>query len=406
MADNTREIALLLDWENIRFGLSQRNLAPNISAIREEAASLGRVVIARAYGDFQNRSMYDDPSRLYAAGIEPVYVPGRFYQNRLDGEDALVRKNSVDVKLTADCVEFCHRYPDITAYMLVSGDGDFIHLVNTLRPYGKFVAIIALSWSASQRLMESADLVRYYDRDVEPSAGELGRTFAPEARIADALPSGDMSGLFEEIREIVEERDGPLVLAALKPMLSARVGEFDERAFGHAKFKQLMMQAEREGYVRLITEGLVDWVIPAGAEPDAVVERDEADGLEFDSVRSYYVPPAGSQDSFEMLPENLRHQIIRFSNSLDLNSRYVTFRYLSQNLSEQPWMHLDYSGLVSALNSAVDMGLFTRNTYEDFNVHTGMRRELPTLDLNLDHPQVVEALDWNNVSSASGTSPD
>ena len=403
MADdnNTREIALLLDWENIRFGLSQRNLAPNISAIREEAASLGRVVVARAYGDFQNRAMYDDPSRLYAAGIEPVYVPGRFYQNRLEGEDAMVRKNSVDVKLTADCVEFCHRYPDITAYMLVSGDGDFIHLVNTLRPYGKFVAIIALSWSASQRLMESADLVRYYDLDVEPSAGELGRRFAPEGRIADALPSGDLSGLYAGIRDIVEERDGPLVLAALKPMLKERVGDFDERAFGHAKFKQLMMQAEREGYVRLITEGLVDWVIPADADPDTVVEREEADGVGYSSGPSYYVPPAGSQDSFEMLPENLRSQIIRFSNSLDLNSRYVTFRYLSQNLSEQPWMHLDYNSLVSALNSAVDIGLFTRNTYEDFNVHTGMRRELPTLDLNLDHPQVVEALDWNTVSSES-----
>ena len=62
--------------------------------------------------------------------------------------------------------------------------------------------------------------------------------------------------------------------------------------------------------------------------------------------------------------------------------------------------------MVSALNSAVDMGLFTRNTYEDFNIHTGMRRELPTLELNLDHPQVVEALDWNNVSSGASESSD
>ena len=154
----------------------------------------------------------------------------------------------------------------------------------------------------------------------------------------------------------MEERDGPLVLAALKPMLKDRVGDFDERAFGHAKFKQLMMEAEREGYVRLITEGLVDWVIAADADPDTVVEREETNGLGYSSGPSYYVPPAGSQDSFEMLPKNLRHQIIRFSNSLDLNSRYITFRYLSQNLSEQPWMHLDYSGLVSALNSAVDIG--------------------------------------------------
>ena len=70
-----REIALLLDWENIRFGLQHRNLTPNISAIMEEAQSLGRVVVARAYADFQNYVMFNDPRRLYAAGIEPVYVP-------------------------------------------------------------------------------------------------------------------------------------------------------------------------------------------------------------------------------------------------------------------------------------------------------------------------------------------
>ena len=130
--ENQREIALLLDWENIRFGLQQRNLVPNISAIREEAESLGRVVVSRAYADFQNYALSNDPRRLYAAGIEPVYVPGRVYQS---GEDGLppVRKNSVDVKLTADCVEFCHLYPNIEVYMLVSGDGDFIHLVKTLR---------------------------------------------------------------------------------------------------------------------------------------------------------------------------------------------------------------------------------------------------------------------------------
>ena len=387
--ENQREIALLLDWENIRFGLQQRNLVPNISAIREEAESLGRVVVSRAYADFQNYTLSNDPRRLYAAGIEPVYVPGRVYQS---GEDGLppVRKNSVDVKLTADCVDFCHLYPNIEVYMLVSGDGDFIHLVKTLRPYGKFVAIVALSWTASPRLTESADWVRYYDLDVEPSASlEKQPTPVPDAPKAP-IPN-DLRKVFQGIKEIVEDQNGPLVLAALKPVLAQKVEDFQERKFGHAKFKPLVMEAEDAGYVRVVTEGLVDWVMPVDTHFDSVDEEAE-DSIGFDHTPGFNQGERSGPVTFDLLPGSIKGDIIRFSDSLEQRSRYVTFRYLSQNLSQQPWMQLEYNYLVNAINSAIDEGLFTRENFEDFDEYTGLIRRLPTLKLNREHSEVESAL--------------
>ena len=389
--ENQREIALLLDWENIRFGLQQRNLVPNISAIREEAESLGRVVVSRAYADFQNYALSNDPRRLYAAGIEPVYVPGRVYQSSEDGLPP-VRKNSVDVKLTADCVDFCHLYPNIEVYMLVSGDGDFIHLVKTLRPYGKFVAIVALSWTASPRLTESADWVRYYDLDVEPSAS-IDHEKQPEP-VPDApkvpIPN-DLRKVYQGIKDIVEDQKGPLVLAALKPMLAQKVEDFQERKFGHAKFKPLVMEAEDAGYVRVVTEGLVDWVMPVDTHFDSVDEEAE-DAIGFDHTPGFSQAERGGQGTFDLLPGAIKGDIIRFSDSLEQRSRYVTFRYLSQNLSQQPWIQLEYNYLVNAINSAIDEGLFTRETYEDFDEYTGLIRRLPTLKLNRDHAQVESVL--------------
>ena len=387
--ENQREIALLLDWENIRFGLQQRNLVPNISAIREEAESLGRVVVSRAYADFQNYALSNDPRRLYAAGIEPVYVPGRVYQS---GENGMppVRKNSVDVKLTADCVDFCHLYPNIEVYMLVSGDGDFIHLVKTLRPYGKFVAIVALSWTASPRLTESADWVRYYDLDVEPSVNE-DKQPAPVPDAPKAPIPNDLRKVFQGIKEIVEDQNGPLVLAALKPMLAQKVEDFHERKFGHAKFKPLVMEAEDAGYVRVVTEGLVDWVMPVDTHFDSV-DEDAEDTIGFDHGQDFNQGDRTGPGPFDLLPDSIRDDIIRFSDSLEQRSRYVTFRYLSQNLSQQPWMQLDYHYLVNAINSAIDAGLFTRENYEDFDEYTGLIRRLPTLKLNRDHTQVEAAL--------------
>ena len=56
-------------------------------------------------------------------------------------------KNSVDVKMTADCIECAHSYPNINTFVLVSGDSDFLHVVNALRTMGKRVVIIGVSWS-------------------------------------------------------------------------------------------------------------------------------------------------------------------------------------------------------------------------------------------------------------------
>ena len=401
--DGNREIALLLDWENIRFGLQQQNLAPNISAIMEEAQGLGRVVVARAYADFQNHVMFNDPRRLYAAGVEPVYVPGRVYQNDRDGIISSVRKNSVDVKLTADCVEFCYRYPNIDAYMLVSGDGDFIHLVKTLRPYGKFVAIVALSWTASPRLTESADWVKFYDLDVEPSVQRnMTSSSLPDAAKALEEPIGDdLRQVYEAIRDITNGRKSPIVLAALKPLLSHTMKDFDEGKFGHSKFKPLVMDAYTRGYVKVVTEGLVDWVMPNGADFDSI--EDDTEAIDFDSARPIFSNDFGDDFSDDLTSDGITQDTIRFCDSLEQRSRYITFRYLTQNLSQQPWMQLDFDYLVRAMNRAIEDGLFTRETYEDFDEYTGYIRRLPTLKLNRDHPDVKEALqtataDWTGSS--------
>ena len=390
--EGNREIALLLDWENIRFGLQQQNLAPNISAIMEEVQALGRVVVARAYADFQNHIMFNDPRRLYAAGIEPVYVPGRVYQNDRDGIVSSVRKNSVDVKLTADCVEFCFRYPNIDAYMLVSGDGDFIHLVKTLRPYGKFVAIVALSWTASPRLTESADWVKFYDLDVEPSVQRNMTASLPDSPDTPEEPvSDELREVYESIKDITNDRKSPIVLAALKPLLTHRIRDFDENRFGYTKFKPLVMDAYDRGYVKVVTEGLVDWVMSTGADFDSI--EDDSEAIEYDGPQPAFRNDLGYQGDDDPASGAITKDTIRFCDSLEQRSRYITFRYLTQNLSQQPWMQLDFDYLVRAMNKAIEDGLFTRETYEDFDEYSGYIRKLPTLKLNRDHPDVKEALD-------------
>ncbi|MCJ7786837.1 NYN domain-containing protein, partial [Patescibacteria group bacterium] len=65
-----------------------------------------------------------------------------------------LKKADWDVGITVDAIRIA---PGVDTVILVSGDGDFIQLVEYLKNQGKRVEIIAFGRSASARLKEIAD---------------------------------------------------------------------------------------------------------------------------------------------------------------------------------------------------------------------------------------------------------
>ena len=292
------DVALFLDWENFKISLATGRRAPNVSALKEEVSNLGRVVVAKAYADWVTRApelrgasqFNNDPPALYAAGIEPVYVPTRLYHGGTgsgQGRHVTV-KNSVDVKMTADCIECAHSYPNISTFVLVSGDSDFIHVVNTLRTMGKRVVIIGVSWATSRRLADQVDGLILYDVDVDPvTAPEpvpAGNGRAPARSSSMTRP--ELAAVIHEIEEIVRserQAGGTPLLTSIKQRLMRRYPGFDEKQLGYSGFKKLMARVAQEGNIKLTTAGLVDWATmsdePAPSEIDvaaATAEQEEA----------------------------------------------------------------------------------------------------------------------------------
>lgn len=65
-----------------------------------------------------------------------------------------MKKADWDVGLTVDAIRLA---PSVDAAVLITGDGDFIPLVEYLQAHGKQVEVIAFAKSASSRLKETAD---------------------------------------------------------------------------------------------------------------------------------------------------------------------------------------------------------------------------------------------------------
>lgn len=351
------DVALLIDWENIKKSLQDEELKPNISAIRETAERYGRLVIARAYADWPDPWHRRDPGRLHNAGIEPIYVPTKSSVRR--GARPERSHNSVDVKLTADCIEIIHRYPMIQTIVLVSGDADFIHAINLVRPYGRRVVAIGVSWSSATSLMETVDEFIEYDKEII-QADPGGTPVTGEQK-------HDLDQALNLIPEIVARSrfPGRAITKWVRRELVKKLDRFNERDFGFDTFRQFLQLAESQQLIELVTtEDMVEWV----HLPDAPKV------------------PAGSP-----LPADILPVMIRFALQAEQRYNYVTFNFLLNRMMEAKLSPHTRSQLAGILSDAINDELFLRGQHQRTNGE-GKTQDVRTIELNMTHPAVLAAI--------------
>lgn len=371
------DVAMFIDWENIKYGLlNHENRLPNAQALKDAAGRFGRVVTAKAYANWQEGHNLRDPNDLYSVGIEPIYVPTLFVGTGDPATDGhLRRKNSVDIKLAVDAVELALMNPAIETFVFATGDGDFIHLVNTLRTRGKRVVIVGLSWSTSWQLTSNAD--QFIPYDVEVDRGTPATAPAPTAASLDEA----FSALAEVVKNVREKRR-PNVFAQVKLLLTTRLGSFDEQKYGFSKFKDFMREAESRGLVKTQTVGLTDRVflpnedIEPGltSETPQVAEEEEAE-LDLREM------PAGPAS------ENLM-ALLRLVGLLEQSSPFVSFNYIVNRALEARLMPGAAAEVSQLLDRAIREEMLVTDSRTILDRVTGEYRDINVFKLNRRHPVV------------------
>ena len=149
----TGEVGLFIDLENIRYSfLNVYQIEPNISAFIEKARKHGRVSVAMAYADFNEHPNWVRRA-LDVAGILARDVPVRRFVR--DGQERL--KSSADLHMLMDIMETALDRPQVTTYVLMTGDSDYIRVVTWIKNrFEKRVIISGVPGTVSSDLVAAA----------------------------------------------------------------------------------------------------------------------------------------------------------------------------------------------------------------------------------------------------------
>ncbi len=241
-------VAVFFDYENIVYSLRNRfEQKANFDALITKCKEFGRLTVAKAFADWG--LPYMSPALMYAlqsSGFELVFVPTGSTQSNSP------RKNVADLYMAISVMDVLYNRPDIDTYVLLTGDRDFMVLVNHLKQCGKHVIAIGVDGSSSYYLTQAVDDFFYYSEVEEIFEDQPKRQKGRPTNIYDAL---------QQAVQVMREKGRTPRLTNLKPIMVELMGNFDEKTYtdskgrNFVKFKDFVQEAQRRGTVRLLRRG-------------------------------------------------------------------------------------------------------------------------------------------------------
>ena len=252
MAADDERIALFLDFENLALGARDRGERLDMSVVMEALSERGRVVVRRAYADWNLFS--EHRAGLVGERIEMIEVPQR---------TGMVRKNAADIKLAVDALELAFQREFITTFVIGSGDSDFTPLVLKLRELNKKVIGVGVEGSTSELLPGACDEFLFYEGLLGRGSGSAPRRRRRKGRADDAQgdaadePQSDIAELSRQFTKTLSglqrTTDGSVLSSMIKRALLRKDPTFAEGDYGFRTWGELTQHLASLGVIELRT---------------------------------------------------------------------------------------------------------------------------------------------------------
>jgi uncharacterized protein (TIGR00288 family) len=260
------KIAVFIDFDNIEIGVkSTLHREFDVAVVLDGLKERGEIVTKFAYANWGRQE-----SATRALSEHAVQMVQRDPSPRGD-------KNGADINLALDALEMAFTHDHINAFAIVSGDSDFIALVNKLKQYDKrifvvggraftstilqkncheFVAYESLMDEPRSRSVQSQqerppqDRPQQHDRPHDrPPQQQQQQQRPPHKR--QALDLVQAMPLVERALGVLERREVRPQLGLLKSTMLQLDSTFNEKAYGASSFTDFVEKLQKADFVEV-----------------------------------------------------------------------------------------------------------------------------------------------------------
>jgi uncharacterized protein (TIGR00288 family) len=260
-------IAVFVDYDNIEIGVKSTlrrefDVSLALGALKER----GDVVAKFAYANWGRQ---EGATRQMAENA--VQMVQRIPSPRGD-------KNGADINLALDALEMAFTHAHVNAFAIVSGDSDFIPLVNKLKEYGKTVFVLGGKAFTSTILQQNCHEFVSYESLLEDGDRIVAQPM-PDRRDRDRVERGDRPErperkdkrdrgqrpppldlsqampLVERALQVLERRAVQPQLGLLKSTMLQLDPAFSERAYGAGSFSDFVERLKKAEFINVSGSG-------------------------------------------------------------------------------------------------------------------------------------------------------
>ncbi|MBK8816235.1 MAG: NYN domain-containing protein [Methylococcaceae bacterium] len=210
------KIAIFIDVEN----LTQWVKEDGPEKLLSELSSTGQIIVRRAYGNWTNQNLFNFQGNLNRSGFELIH---NFHP--------ISGKNSSDIQLTIDVMEYALRLSDVEWFVLATGDSDFSPLFRRLREIGKEVIGVGPRSALSESVKTSCS--RYVYTDITQETIKLV-----------------MDDAIDLVEKALKNFDDPAPFSLLKTAMINIDSAFDEKALGFKSFSEFLKSIDSLDLIR------------------------------------------------------------------------------------------------------------------------------------------------------------
>lgn len=255
-------IAVFVDYDNIEIGVKSTlrrefDVSLPLDALKER----GDLVAKFAYANWGRQ---EGAARSMAENA--VQMVQRLPSPRGD-------KNGGDINLALDALEMAFTHPHVNAFAIVSGDSDFIPLVNKLKEYGKTVFIVGGKAFTSTILQQNCYEFISYESLLSDGDRASSRPERPPRQQGDQQPRerpqqggqqrqrpapldlAQAMPLVERALQVLERRAVQPQLGLLKSTMLQLDSAFTEKAYGANSFSDFVEKLKKADFVNVSGQG-------------------------------------------------------------------------------------------------------------------------------------------------------